>query len=298
MKTPTTLFGALALVTALAACGGGGGGGGSTAGGGGVVPPTASPTPSPTPPATTNASGKLVDDASNTPLAGVNVKIEPWTSLATPLPAPQTTTAADGSFTLANVPNGHYLLVIGSDSSGDTTRPTIHDNVSLTGGNQTLKAPLLPAIPLITPAPAEQGGVYRLTTLDPVAEVPCFTAFNAQRAARSLPLVVEDEWLTENARAIVVMHQNPAYVPGMTAPGNPFGILTTGNTFSGGLSCAKDNIAFAFGSAGFLYPVNPATQWFGGNFFAYNGGSTSAFSLTEFPVDPRTTVDPNVPIWP
>ena len=273
------------------ACGGGGGGGG-----GAITPPGPTPTLAPS---STNASGKLVDDASNAPLAGIPVKIEPWTSLATPLPSPQTTTAADGTFTLANVPNGHYLLVIGSDSSSDTTRPTIHDNVSLTGGNQTLKAPLLPAIPLITPAPAEMGGVYRLTTLDPVAEVSCFTAFNAQRAARSLPLVVEDEWLTENARAIVVMHQNPAYTPGMTAPGNPFGILTTGNDSSGGTSCAASNIPFVFSVPGALvYSASPATQWFGGNFFAYNGGSTSAFSLTEFPVDPRTTVDPNVPNWP
>ena len=89
-----------------------------------IVPPLAS--------GTTNASGVVVDDASGSPLAGVPVKLMPWgpcgatpapssitpenDGCPTPLPSPQATTNAQGDFTLNGAPNGHYLLVIGTDS--------------------------------------------------------------------------------------------------------------------------------------------------------------------------------------
>ena len=93
----------------------------------------------------------------------------------TPLPSPQATTSSNGTFALNGAPNGHYLLIIGADAvatvpPGYTTPPgncspnpcpaptpvnftvqaTVHDNVTLDGGNQTLQAPTLPAVPRVT----------------------------------------------------------------------------------------------------------------------------------------------------
>jgi hypothetical protein len=102
------------------------------------------------------------------------------------LPSPVATTGPNGALSFT-APNVHYLLVIGSNSTSDAMRPTIHDNITLTGGNQTLHAPNLVAstygsnVPF-TPAPAEVSGNYRLTTLDPTQEVPCLQAFDSQRA--------------------------------------------------------------------------------------------------------------------
>src|SRR5438270_12512916 len=105
-------------VAAVAATGCGGGGEGSASGGVPVEPcPGSAACPAPS---TTTASGILVDDPSGAPLSGVSVRIAPWSAGATPLPSPQTTTAADGSFSFS-VANGHYLLIIGSDSSSDAT---------------------------------------------------------------------------------------------------------------------------------------------------------------------------------
>ena len=302
---------AFSLVATLAACGGSGGGTGGP-------PPTITPTatacpsgytgtaPNCAPPAsTTTATGMLVDDPSGSPLAGIPVKLEPWTAGATPLPSPQATTAANGTFSIGPVANGHYLLVIGSDSPTDTTRPTIHDNVTLTGGTQALQAPNLTVkpygpIPTVTPPAVETNGDYRLNTLSATDEAPCLTAFNQQRASLNLPPVVADEWLTENARewnAFVTSGQFAALQPTVTW----YARLTTGNdAISGGSSCAD-----MFGSGGAFtntaapYATSASTQWFGGNYVPYvTGSSISAAGLSEFPIDPRFQADPNVPIWP
>ncbi|NNM93690.1 MAG: hypothetical protein HKL92_10145, partial [Candidatus Eremiobacteraeota bacterium] len=153
-----------ASVALLVACGGGGGP--SPVPGGGSTPtPVSSPgiTPSPVPP-TTNASGVVVNDADGQPLAGVRVVLMPWAPCGatpapasitpendgcpTPLPSPQATTNPTGQFVLNGAPNGHYLLVIGTDSTNttDPVQATVHDNVTLSGGNQTLLAPVLPPV--------------------------------------------------------------------------------------------------------------------------------------------------------
>lgn len=268
----------VAASAALAACGGGG------SSGPGILP---SPSASNTPSTTTTASGKLVDRDTNAPLAGVKVALAAWTAGATP--TPEGTTAADGSFTFTE-PNGKYLLVIGSDSATDTTRPTIHDAITLTGGNQTLRAPTLPSVPTITPPASETSGNYRLATIDQTNELPCFQAFNTQRTSHGLAQVVVDEWLTENSREVNQYRTGPNFVLGTQVP-----FLTTGDVIgSGGANCAG-LIATSF--SGNTYATDARTMWFGGTWYTYQNGNQAA-GFAEFPIDPRAFTDPNYPNWP
>ena len=310
----------LALLAGLAACGGGGGGGSSPipAGGGGATPtPVASPVTTPGS-ATTNASGVVVNDASGSPLAGVPVKLMPWgpcgtvppaaqitpenDGCPTPLPSPQATTNPQGQFTLNGAPDGHYLLVIGTDSTSatDPVQATVHDNVTLTGGNQTLLAPTLPPVPTITPQPWEINGEYRLATLNPTSETPCFVDWQQERTSNGLPVGSIDEWLLENVRAFNTYRQDPNYHPAPWS-GNPFGAITTGNEWeSGGVNC-QSGVASSFVAGANTYAVNPQAEWFAGQsviFSAYGGTNNESTQTAEFPIDPRAFVDPNVPNWP
>ncbi|HVA29468.1 MAG TPA: hypothetical protein VNF68_14900, partial [Candidatus Baltobacteraceae bacterium] len=205
------------LCAALAACGGGGAGAGGGPTPATNPPATATPTPiAAATSSTTNATGTLVNDANGSPLAGVTVKLMPWgpcgatpspsivitpenDGCPTPLPSPRATTAADGTFALNGAPNGKYLLVIGTDAVSTpppgyapptcttncgtpspapfTATATVHDNVTLTGGNQGLKAPTLPAAPGITVPAWETNGDYRIATLDASTEMPCYIAW-------------------------------------------------------------------------------------------------------------------------
>ena len=210
---------------ALAACGGGSGGGGG-GGGGGILP---TPTP---PPTTTTASGTLVSDPAGTPISGVHVALQPWAAYPTPGPSPTplaitATTDGSGDFTLANVPNGQYLLVIGSDDPNDTTTPTIHDHITLTGGAQALLAPTLPSVStLVTVNSVESGGKYRFRPLTN----SCFAEVNAARTAT--PKLVADEWLLESAYWVAEAH-NAVGFPGTVTANN-------GGSFGTDLSTAGD----------------------------------------------------------
>ena len=312
---PLTLFSALALAASLAACGGGGpspvpNGGGST------PTPVSSPVSTPGS-STTNASGVVVNDANGQPLAGVRVVLMPWgpcgatpapasitpenDGCPTPLPSPQATTNPTGQFVLNGAPNGHYLLVIGNDSTTDTgtIQATVHDNVTLSGGNQALLAPTLPPVPTITPSPWEQNGEYRLATLNATSEAPCFVDWQNERAANGLATGSIDEWLLENVRAFNTYRQNPNYA-NAPWPGNPFGVLTTGSDGSGGANC-QQGIAASFSPGANAYAVDPRAEWFAGQFVvfsAYGGTNNESMESAEFPIDPRAFTDPNVPNWP
>ncbi len=283
----------------LLACGGGGAPpspGGSSDGGATPCPAgmTGTPPNCELAPTSTTASGRLVDDPSGAALGGVTVGLAPWTAGATPMP--EGTTAPDGTFAFT-APNGHYLLIIGSESSIDLTRPTIHDNITLTGGTQVLHAPVLPPIPTITPAPMELNGDYRLVTLSTTDEVPCIQAFNAQRTTLNLQPVVVDEWLTENARATNTFAMNPNFAA-LQKTITGYGYLSTGNTApSGGTSCAE--VITVLQSFADPYANSPHTLWFGGTYHDF--GVPNQFKnsgVIEFPIDPRFAPDPNVPIWP
>ncbi len=311
---------AFILSATLAACGGGGGSGPSSSP---VVFPTAPPpTPCPagytgtapacvTPQSTTTATGTVVEDGTGAPLAGLPVKLMPWapcgatpppTSITpendgcpTPLPSPQATTAANGTFTLGNAPNGHYLLVIGTDSTASTgtVQATVHDNVTLTGGAQTLLAPTLKAIPTVTPPAWETNGDYRIATLDATTELPCFQAWQSERATNGLAAGTNDEWLIENVRSIQSARGVNGGLP--VAPVTTQNTLTSGESdYSGGTSCAGFvNGVYPGGLAPSSYAIDPRAEWFGGQYLYGNG-----LGVAEFPIDPRSFTDPNVPLWP
>lgn len=290
------IFGAIALAATLAACGGGGGG--ST--GGGILPssnPSATPTVTPTvtPGTTTNASGVVVDDGTGAPLAGQKVVLEPWVAGATPLPSPQATTAADGTFTLNAAPNGHYLLVIGNDTPGQTTTAVVHDNVTLTGGNQTLKAPTLPTIPGYSAPTWETNGDYRIATLNATTEVPCFSAWNTDRANAGVGAAVPDEWLQENVRAEWA-YQNVGNFS-IPLPINSGFLSYYGSNAGGGGTCQTAFIdptfAGSLGATAQTAAISAHVTWFAGVWKQVTSGGAALYGYGEYPYDPRFQADPN-----
>ena len=317
----------LVLVAALAACGGGGGGGSTSGGGGlPVVAPTQTPTRAPTTTNASgtvvdDANGNPLPGVSVKlmPWGPCGATPAPSTAITpqndgcpTPLPSPQVTTAPNGTFTLGSVPNGHYLLVIGADAvatvppgyvtppgncggpcptpspvPGTPVQATVHDNVTLTGGNQTLVAPTLPSVPAGYTAPSwETNGDYRLATMNAQTEMPCLIAWQYERAQNTFAGSSVDEWLLENVRA------DMGYALSTNGAGANVTLLTTGNAgISGGVSCAGYISPTLFSQS--TYATDPRTLWFGGQ-YVYSG----AVGLAEFPIDPRSYTDPNHPTWP
>ena len=235
----------------------------------------------------------------------------------TPLPSPQATTNAEGQFTLNGVPNGHYLLIIGADAvatvppgytnppsncggpcpspspvPGSPMQATVHDNVTLTGGNQTLVAPTLPSVPAgYTPPSWETNGSYRLATLDATTEMPCLIAWQYERAQIGLAGSSVDEWLLENVRA------NNAYAA--VAP--PLSVLhfisSAVDVDTGGTSCAASEITpWLFTQL--AAAADRRALWFGAQYVPYNSGTVSAMGAAEFPADPRSFIDTSYPNWP
>lgn len=332
-KKQTTGLGALVLVSVLAACGGGGGG--VTPSAGPTITPTMTPTGSPSITTTNASGVVVDDGTGMPlagvavklmPWAPCGATPAP-TSITpendgcpTPLPSPQATTNAQGQFTLNAAPNGHYLLVVGADAvatvpPGYTTPPgncggpcptpspvpgspvqaTVHDNVTLTGGNQTLVAPTLPTVPAGYTAPAwETNGDYRLATLNAQTEMPCLVAWQYERAQNNLAGASVDEWLLENVRA------DNAYAE-VAAAGSTFTTLTSDSVpTTGGVACAS-SVSDAFGPNASVNAANPRTLWFGGQYAIYSafgGTNNEAAGLAEFPIDPRSFTDPNHPTWP
>jgi hypothetical protein len=307
----------LALAALLASCGGGG----STPPVSRPAPtsPATAPTSAPTGApivlgaSTTTATGTVVNDADGSPLGGERVVVMPFgpcgatpppasitpesDGCPTPLPSPQVTTAPNGTFSLGGVPSGHYLLVIGTDSTSTTgtISASVHDNITLTGGTQALKAPSLPTILTVTLPTWETNGDYRIATLNATTEVPCFQAWQTARAANNVAASSVDEWLIENARALETELQNG---------GGLRGFLTsdaTGFTSMGAVSgCPFVPVIFPGGALATAGATDPRTVWFGARFvtFSTDGGlNEQTAGAGEFPIDPRSFTDPNVPIW-
>jgi len=296
--------------------------------------------------AITNAWGKLVDDPSGKLLAGVLVQLEPWRpcrvvpyvaipkwpppsawphpeTLNCPAAIATTHTRADGKFYLS-APPGHYLLVIGTDSTTDLTRPTIHDSVTLTGGIEHLFAPTpcpsvrppyyehcLPRFSLVKLPAVELSGEYRLVTIDQKYERPCITGFGYQRTQRNVEGVVVDEWLTENNRSTLDAAANPKYTP---PPGVPtyWGALSGAFTYNQGGSgikringrpgCWTWNVqsAFFYNVAGLPYSIDPRSHWYSGSYGKLNhdGIKGNLMGYSQYPRDPRNFKDPDISIWP
>jgi hypothetical protein len=273
--------------------------------------------------ARTTAWGMLVDDPSGKPLANVPVRLESWEHgcvKTSPHTAScpgylrwHTTTMRNGRFRLKDVPNGDYLLVIGSDSPADLTRPTIHDHIKLSGGVRRLQAPTLPAIPCdresymiwcrgvapspgVTPLPrplAERQGNYRLTSVDATRESPCAVEFNVQRAHRHLPLTVIDEWLTENSREIL---EYRIEVPKRKIPqAVPYLIGLGESTAAGGNNCVEFvDTAFVVARA---QALDARTRWLAASWSAFDQ-HTEAAGVAQFPPDVRVPLRQLVGPWP
>jgi hypothetical protein len=322
------IAGAFGIMVALAACGGGGGGS-NTPPAMNAPTPSTTPTqaPSTTNASGTvvdDGSGtplagvavKLMPWAPCGPTPSPATSITPENDgCPTPLPSPQVTTAANGTFTLSGVPNGHYLLIIGADAvatvpPGYTTPPgtcspnpcaspspvpgtamqaTVHDNVTLTGGNQALVAPTLPTVPSGYTAPMwETNGDYRLATLNASTEMPCLIAWQYERAQNSLAGSSVDEWLIEQVRKINAYQAVAPVGTSLTS----YEIETPGTNTSGGTSCAASLVDAALFSQN-VTAADPRGLWFAGQ---YN--DTTAYGIAEFPIDPRSYTDPNHPTWP
>ena len=182
----------IALPLALAACGGGGATGSAT-----PPAPASSGPGSGTSGAQAIAQGRVVDESSGAPLAGVRVALEPFTTGAGPVAA--TTTDANGNFALGGAAST-YLLVVGSDSPSDTSRATPHVRVQSNTGTTTVSAPAPAAAPNVTYTGAQLAGALRLATLSS-DEADCLNGAQAGRASLKLSGLVEDELLLEDARA-------------------------------------------------------------------------------------------------
>jgi hypothetical protein len=264
----------------------------------------------------TTAYGYVYDDPSGKPLDTIPVHLAAWigctrTSRSTSAcPADlryHTFSNANGRFELEHVPNGHYLLVVGSDDDLDFVRATVHDQVWFTGGLLRLAAPSLPSqprprAPFPSPMPVripavERSGNYRLATLDVRLEFPCLSAFNHARAGRGLPAFIVDEWMLENVRAIVSYDRT--VVPGgrtyVTEP------IFTGTSEKGGKNCRTSLVDPAFdpGAARAL-ALDPRSLWYAGEFLPRSapGQAGSAHGWQLFGIDPRAYRDPSNPPWP
>jgi hypothetical protein len=161
----------------------------------------------------------------------------------------------------------------------------------LYGGNQPLEAPTLPAVTGVSVPTWESNGDYRIASLNATTEVPCFQAWQSERAANNLAAGTIDEWALENARFINAFAQTGA-------SGTQSTITSAGQSVTGGTSCSNlVNPAFAGPSAN-RAAMDPRSEWFAGQYVPFAGGSASATGVAEFPIDPRSYIDPSNPTWP
>ncbi|HET9394194.1 MAG TPA: hypothetical protein VFO29_11830 [Candidatus Rubrimentiphilum sp.] len=252
--------------TLLSACGGGGGGN-----------PILPIIPTNPPVTTSSVSGTVVDETTNAPLAGIQIAIAPFTVGATP--SPVATTAANGTFSFTTTP-GHYLLVVGSNSPSDT-RTTLHVGEQLAAGANALTLPTPTAPPNVTLTAAQTSGNFRLQTLS-ANQQNCVTAANQGRANLPLPLLVPDEFLSEDAGAIVQeavaqSTDTPSPLFGFTQPFGPTGAsgnvtgLTTSTNFSSCGAWTGPSYSYVNGNPPFPYATSAANIWYGADWSSATG---------------------------
>jgi hypothetical protein len=265
---------------------------------------------------TTTAYGYVYDDPSGKPLSGIPVHLAPWIGCTRishkvrdcPADLPyHTFSNAGGRFELRDVPNGRYLLIVGSDDALDFTRATIHDSIVLSGGLQRLVAPTLPRQPRPTPPyppphyvavpPIERSGNYRLASIDETFEFPCLSAANHARAGRGFSPFVLDEWLTENVRAIEAYRETlvPSSRVYRTAP------IFSGTSVTGGKNCKAALVDPAFTqSCAPKLAFDPRSLWYAGEFIPAGtpGQPGPAHGTQLLGPDPRAYQNPAYPRWP
>ena len=218
--------------------------------------PTPTPAPSPTAPPAASGSGTVVDEAANTPLAGVQVALASWAPVPGAFPTSPAIVAATngaGQFTF-NVTAGTYLLIIGSSS---TTGPqaTLFTGISLNPGANPLTLPTPPALPNVVYTAAQTSGNFRLMTLT-ARQQDCLNGANAGRTASSLPALVPDEFLEEDVEATLAEEvaqntftPNPLFALSAQPFGAPNEMVLAATGFS---VCDQYTNGFSYGN-----PNNP-----------------------------------------
>jgi len=191
------------------------------------TPPTGTPPTGPITPTMATAQGHVVDEAANTPLAGVPIAIaSPGSNAFTA----EGSSASDGSFSFTASP-GTYIIAVGSNSASSAAVATAHDQITLVAGSNAIGEHTAKPVPQVTPTVAQTSGNFRLATLS-AAEQDCLAGMNTGRAAHGLSLLVADEETLEVARALVaeeIAQQTDTPTPmfGATNPFlNPTGIRT------------------------------------------------------------------------
>jgi len=236
----------------------------------GANQPTPTPAPSGTAPPAASASGTVVDNASNAPLAGIVVSVASWAPFSTPAPLTQVaTTNGAGQFTF-NAVAGTYILVIGSNSPTDT-RATLNTGIALNGGANPLTLPTPAALPNVTYTAAQLSGNFRLTLLT-ASQADCLSGANAGRASLMLSALVPDEFLEEDVEATLMeMVAQSTFQPNplFATSSQPFGAPNTMVDAATGFSvCHNYSNGFSFGSPQnppYAYATNGNNAWYGGD---------------------------------
>lgn len=236
----------------------------------GAALPTPTPAPSATAPPAASASGTVVDEAANTPLAGVPVSLASWVPGATPTtPAQVATTSGTGAFTFT-VTAGTYLLTIGSNS---TTGPqaTLNVGISLNPGANPLTLPTPAALPNVTYTAAQTSGNFRLMTLS-TTQLDCLSGANAGRTALTLPALVPDEFLEEDVEATLAEEvaqstftPNPLFALSAQPFGTPNEMVLAATGYS---TCDQYTNGFSYGNSNnppYANATNGANVWYGGD---------------------------------
>ena len=283
---------ALGVIALLVACSGGGG----SSSGGGYTPPTgggATPTPIVTPtPVVANASGKVVDEAANTPLAGIPVAVAsavpnaPYAAVAT--------TAADGTFAFTTTP-GSYVLRIGDGGTSGAigSRATLYQNVTLAAGANPSFAGITPnVIAGAVYTTAQTSGNFRLITLN-ANQSDCITGANAGRTG-ALTKFVPDEYLEEEGQTWVQLQtaqKTDTPVPVANTP--PPAIIGSGSAYTGyatasagAASCSAwtgTGYSYVVGNPPYVYATDAANVRYGANF----GSSDTTYGYQTWMADPR-----------
>jgi hypothetical protein len=174
-----------------------------------------------------------------------------------------------------------------------TVQATVHDNVTLSGGNQTLSAPTLPQYSGVTVPTWETNSDYRLATLDATTEMPCYIGWQYERAQNGTAGSSVDEWLVENTRAFIQA----------TVQRDTSAVAITGQygfSGSGAPDCAESLIegtGFGTGPAGpgggNAYAKDPRAVWVSGAGYPVltpvGASASSPIGSFGFMVDPRAS---------
>jgi len=214
------------------------------------------------------ASGRVVDYARNTPLAGTAVSIAPYVPRAAPVV--KTTTDRSGYFSFTAEP-GQYLLTVGSGSSVGT-RATLHEAITLVPGMNTVKGMTPVSEPDVTPTLSQKRGALRLMALSTTA-MDCIKGANQGRVRFGLGPLVPDEYLEEDAIAVNTEQtaQNTALPVPLFGFTQPYGVVSGLATSAMFEQCAAwTGLRYSYkpGRPPYRFSTDPSVIWFGASFVA------------------------------